>query len=326
MLVTPNGGKFTPEPWVPSNIATFTTFHWDMQVGFDNFGTLFDALFGEGEEGVWPDVLQSIETDPNGPQLNIRKDLIEHLGQRLTLITDAQLPVTTHSQRRLFAIETTHPEKLALAIDKSMKNDKDVRKITFEGHQIYEIIDEAAAAAAKDGAQKGMPRAGQGERLLPNSAVAVAHGHLLVATHLDLLKKVLSAPQAAQPLAADADYQQVKQHFSKLCNDSTCMEVFSRNAEKWMLAYELFRQGKLPEADMPLAQILNGMLNDSTEGETRKPMFDGSKLPPFDTVRRYLGTGGIIATSDRDGWLIVGFSLSKNGPPEAEARVPAAVK
>jgi hypothetical protein len=104
------------------------------------------------------------------------------------------------------------------------------------------------------------------------------------------------------------------------------MEAFSRNAEKWMLAYELFRQGKLPEADMPLAQVLNGMLNDSTEGETRKPLFDGSKLPPFDIVRRYLGTGGIMATSDRDGWLIVGFSLTKNGAPQAEARVPAAVK
>jgi hypothetical protein len=326
MLVLPNGGNFAPPSWVPTDIATFTTLHWDIQVGFDNFGTLFDALFGEGEEGVWPDVLLSIETDPNGPQLNIRKDLVAHLGQRLTLLTDTQMPITTHSQRRLFAIETTQPEKLAQAIDKSMKNDKDVRKINYEGHQIYEIIDEEAAAAAKAGTQKGAPRAGQGERILPNSAVAVAHGQLFVATHLDLLKKVLSAAQAPQPLAADADYLQVKQHFAKLCNDSPCMEAFSRNVDKWLLSYELFRQGKLPEADMLLAQVLNGVLNDSTEGETRKPMFDGSKLPPYDIVRRYLGTGGIMATSDRDGWLIVGFSLSKNGAPQAEARVPGDVK
>jgi hypothetical protein len=327
MLVLPNGGKFTPEPWVPTDIATFTTFHWDMSIAFDNFGTLFDALFGEGEEGVWPDVLESIRTDPNGPQLDIRKDLIAHLGKRLTLITDTQLPATPHSQRRLFAIETTNAPALAQAIDKSMKNDKDVRKLNVQGQTIYEIVDEDAAAAAKAHAHQAvLPRPAQGDRLLPNSAVAVAHGYLFVATHLELLKKVLAAPQAPRPLAGDADYQLVEQHFARLCNDSTCMQVFSRNVDKWLLAYELFRQGKLPEADMPLAQVLNGILNDSTEGEMRKPLIDGSKLPPYDVVRKYLGTGGILATSDRDGWLIVGFSLTKNAPPQAEARVPGAVK
>jgi hypothetical protein len=75
-----------------------------------------------------------------------------------------------------------------------------------------------------------------------------------------------------------------------------------------------------------LAQVLNGLLNDSPEGETRKPMFDGSKLPRYEVVRRYLGTGGILATSEENGWLIVGFSLAKNSAAAAQSRVPAALK
>jgi hypothetical protein len=222
MLVLPNGGKFTPEAWVPADIATFTSFHWDMHIAFDNFGTLFDALFGEGEEGVWPDVLESIRTDPNGPQLNIREDLVSKLGKRLTLITDVEQPATVHSQRRVFAIETHDAAALAQAIEKSMKNDKDVRKLSYQGQTIYEIVDEEAAARNKAHAhQAALARPAQGERLLPNSAVAVAHGCLFVSTHVDLLKKILATPQAAKPLAADADYQQVEQHITRLCGNST---------------------------------------------------------------------------------------------------------
>ena len=53
MAVLPNGTDFTPQPWVPRDIATYTTFYFDILNAFDNFGPLFDELFGQGEEGVW---------------------------------------------------------------------------------------------------------------------------------------------------------------------------------------------------------------------------------------------------------------------------------
>ena len=128
MLVLPNEDDFAPQPWVPRDIATYTTLYFDILNAFDNFGSLFDELFGQGEKGVWEDVLESLEKDPNGPQIDLREDLIEHLGQRVCVLTDYQLPITTTSERLLFAIEAKDPKAVAAAIEKLMKNDPTVKR------------------------------------------------------------------------------------------------------------------------------------------------------------------------------------------------------
>ena len=52
MLVFPNHADFAPQPWVPRDIATYMTGYVDIANAFDNFGPMFDELFGEGEPGV----------------------------------------------------------------------------------------------------------------------------------------------------------------------------------------------------------------------------------------------------------------------------------
>ena len=47
----PNRDDFTPQPWVPRDIATYTTLYFDILNGFDNFGPLFDELVASGETG-----------------------------------------------------------------------------------------------------------------------------------------------------------------------------------------------------------------------------------------------------------------------------------
>ena len=49
MLVFPNSTQFDPQPWIPRDVATYTTFYCDLLNAFDNFGALFDELFGEPE-------------------------------------------------------------------------------------------------------------------------------------------------------------------------------------------------------------------------------------------------------------------------------------
>lgn len=341
MLVFTNGGEFAPPAWVPKEVATYTSFQWDLANAFDNFGPLFDEIFGEGEEGVWTDVLESIKTDPNGPQLDLRTDLVAHLGKRITAITDVQLPVTPTSQRRLIAIEATDEKALAVAIDKSMQNDKDVKQREFKGNKVYEILpedqpvegaageakpaDEAKPAANRTGQRIRRAAGNQGEneaqeRLLPNSAVCVANGNLFLSTHLDFLERILSAPNAPHPLAGDAGFQTIERQMTPLGAKTTCMQAFSRDSDKWFLPFELFKQGKLPESDMPLAQVINALYGEPEDGQVRKQQFDGSKLPDYAVVRKYLGIGGDYVTSEHDGWFIVGFSLP---PAKAEQAADA---
>ena len=60
-----------------------------------------------------------------------------------------------------------------------------------------------------------------------------------------------------------------------------------------------------------LARLLNAMMGPKEEGAVRKQEIDGSKLPEFDEVKKYLGPGGLFAQSEEDGWWLVGCLLKK---------------
>ena len=119
---------FTPQPWVPRDVATYTTLYFDIGNAFKNFGSLFDELFGQGETGVWEEVKQSLKEDPNGPQIDLGARLDRSSRPAVSVLTDYQLPITTTSERLLFAIETKDPKAVAAAIEKLMKNDPTVKR------------------------------------------------------------------------------------------------------------------------------------------------------------------------------------------------------
>jgi len=322
MLAFPNREGYTPEPWVPRDVATYDTFYADVLKAFDNFGPLFDELFGEGESGVWPEVLESLRIDPNGPRIDLRADLVVHLGQRVSMFSDYKQPITPTSERLLFAIETTDPAKVAATIEKSMKNDPTAQRVEYQGSVIWEVIEEAAA--------KPRPRIqlhGLGglepfedeledeelleERLLPHAAVTVANGHLLVASHIDFLRKVLDTQGGRDSLAQSIDYRRVDARLKQLAIPAKCARMFARLDEAFRVTYELTREGKMPESESLLGRLLNRMFVPEGEQGLRRQRVEGREMPDYDVVRRYLGPSGTAVTSEKDGWFIKGFVLNK---------------
>jgi hypothetical protein len=72
----------------------------------------------------------------------------------------------------------------------------------------------------------------------------------------------------------------------------------------------MIKIGKLPESESVFAKILNAMLAED-EDMVRKPEIDGSKLPDFELVKKYLGPGGTFVQSEDEGWYLVGTLLKK---------------
>ena len=56
--------------------------------------------------------------DPNGPKIDMRKELFVFLGDRISVLTDYKLPITTSSERLLFAIPAKDPKAVAKALEK----------------------------------------------------------------------------------------------------------------------------------------------------------------------------------------------------------------
>jgi len=315
MLVLLNGKDYSPQKWVPREIATYSTLYFDILNAFDNFGPLFNELFGEGESGAWADVLDGLREDPNGPQLNLREELIKNLGQRVSMLTDYELPITTASERLLFAIESTDDPAVTKALQKWFGNDPTAKRREIDGHVIWEIVEnegpemdgpEVSLGDVPDLAPKPKKSNQQGLRM-PHAAATVIEGNLFVASHLDFLLKVL---RSKDPLGKDVDYQLVSETINQMNPQEKCARIFSRTDEEYRPTYEMVRQNKMPESESLLGQLLNMLFGEGKKGAVRHQKIDGSKLPDYEVVRHYLNPAGMQVTAEKDGWFLKGFTLN----------------
>lgn len=323
MLNFPVGSDLEPQSWVPQQVATYNSFNLDVKTAFAASETLVDEVMAE--KGVFHDVLDSLKNDPDGPKVDIVNDLVANLGNRITIVTDYELPISTKSERLLVAVETTNEKLLAETIEKLMKGDAARRE--FEGHVIWEITDEPVAVPdlkienpngvdhadrADDDARQSDAKRSKEDRLIPtNSAMTVAYGHLFVASHMNFLQKVLHQAHEQGGLAQCADYRLIAEQAKKLGAGDISFRLFSRTDEEYRPTYELIRTGRMPQAETLLGQLLNAMLGDGKDGAPRKQKIDGRTLPEFDTVSHYFGPAGSFVSSEKNGWFLVGFTMNK---------------
>lgn len=319
MLQLPNGPVVEPASWVPRIVASYSTLNVDLAATFDNVGPLFDAI--QEHEDAWKNTLEGWSTDPYGPQVDVRKDFIGNLTNRLSVITSYDVPINENSERSLFAIEAKNEAALAKTLEKWMKNERDIKR-----HEVgqYVIWERSQQAAAKDIEIEGFPTVKSNkankkdrERVLPNSAVTVALGHLMMASDVEYLTEILGGFAQRDRLAGSADYQQLTEALTKLAPGDRSGWAFGRGDEEVRPMYELVRQNRMPESKSMMGKLLNNILTteaDRKAGKPRKQRVDGALLPDFEAVRRYFGPHGRIVRSDKDGWFITGAILNTQAP------------
>lgn len=162
------GRQDTPR-WLSEGRAAAYTFLIDYSKLWKDLAPVVDAM--SGEEGTFEDVVEAIGADPNGPQVDLERELIRYLGQRTTLVTDYREPMLGHGQRTLVAVELTDPQRVALTVDKLLAIDPNFQQITRAGVKIW-------ASETRE--------AGRGGK----QAACVAHGCLII-SDLDLLLETL---------------------------------------------------------------------------------------------------------------------------------------
>ena len=320
MLDFPNGVSMTPQDWVPREVTNYLTLHWDMKKAFENSKSLVDEAAGAP---VFDDVIDSLKSDPNGPRIDLRKDLIDHMGKRVSFFADYRMPITPTSERWLLAFEVTNPGAVAKTLDKAMKADPDATKRVVGKQTVWEIKREEGPADVEELEIDGLgfgefeeeEEEEEGGPLLDHAAFAVTRGHLMVASHLDFLQDVFKIAGGQQSLAKAPDFIRVSDALKKIGAGNNSFRVFSRTDKAYHTTYELIRQGKMPEADSMFGNLLNRMLGPEEEGVLREQQIDGDKMPEFEKIREYFGPAGLFVDSEEDGWFVTGCLLNKEDKP-----------
>jgi hypothetical protein len=336
MLRFPNVDGLAPPDWVPRDVTGWSALQWDIKTAFASAETLVDDVIGE--KGVFDDVMSSLKEDVDGPQIDVENDLVARLGSRVSMLTDSIEPIGTDSDRLVIAIEAADEAAVAAAIAKVMDADSDMKKVELAGHVAWELVDHSAmvpqleietpggAVVHADDERRHNPddeahrrRARlreKEEKLLPHASVAVAKGHLFIASHRDILERVLSAGQG-DALASTQDSKAALVEVDRLLPGPNSLRSFGREADTVRPAYEMLRQGSMPKSKSVFGQLLNGILGDGKPGTVREQRLDGSTLPDFEQVRRYFGTAAMGMQSRPDGWFISGMSLPPTSPEVA---------
>jgi len=328
MLRFPESVEIQPYSWVPAGVSSWSSLQWDIETAFQSAESLVDDVVGE--KGVFDDVIASLKEDPDGPQIDVEADLIACLGKRVTLIGDYEEPIDIDSDRLVIAVEAIDPEKVAATVGKSMSTDPDMRRIEAHGVVIWELIDRSmeiptleietpggivAHADQEEDSPSDRRRKlrEKEEKLLPHSAVTVAHGHLLIASHRDILERVLTMSDG-DSLAKTGDYKRMDTVLKKLYPSPVILWGFGRSDESIRPAFEMLKRGAMPKSKSVTGQLLNSLLGDGEPGSVRDQKIDGSTLPDFELIEKYFGTSGFVMQNLKDGWRLGGITLAR---PEA---------
>ena len=297
MLKFVPGKQYEPRNWIPNQINSYASLYWSVTDIFDNLHGVFDDLIGDGLEGTFNDIISDLKA-PDGPGVDVRKELAMLLGPRISVIGDALTPVTEVSERTVVAIEAKDEKKVAEAIKALLRDDPDVQRLRLEGFEndLWQI------------GQDNFDTAEEGELKFSSSAIIVAHGHLLFATHFDAIKKYVATAGPDGRLAKADDYDHVIKQLNQLHNGpEVFVKVFSRLDRDLMTTFELLRQDKAEDAESVYGMLLRMML-DGTESS-----LDYSKLPEYQQIQHYLGLSGLIGSNHQQGWQFQGFFLA---PPK----------
>ena len=330
MLDFPNAAmrdELAPQQWVTEKAATYFTFNIDVENAFWSAEGLVDDVVGA--KGSFKDVLKALLHDPQGPQIDVAKDLIANLSDRATFLTDYKLPITPQCERWIVAIEL-EPGKnekgdsrfdvVKKLVDKAMEHDPDAQERKVGVHRVWEIVpEEEEIPDIIIGGPGGFPlddeeeeEEGEEGLLLPNSAIVVANNHLFVSSHLDFMREMLERKEDAPTLDAAADFKAVDAALIDLGSAMDSFRIFARTDEAYRPTYELIQQGKMPQAETLMGKLLNGLLAPKEEDELRKQVIDGKKMPHFRVVKEHLGPAGtFIKTEAGEGWYAMGCLLAK---------------
>lgn len=336
MLSFPNNGKFGAPQWMPRDLASCLTIYVEPLDMFDNFGPLFDSLIMD-EQGVWDEVLLGLERDRNGPQINIREELVQHLAQRVMLMSKYSMPITVNSEALVAAVELKEGcvDKVADALVKLFDGDPEVQKSLYNEHIIWQNLPPEDIVLPGD-FEKGVPplggfapepktappaaananKAKDRTPMFPNGGITVANGCLFVGSDVAYLQEILDRfDNMTDSISDAADYKVVDLIFADMgiADQPHFFQMFARTDETVRPTYELIREGKMPEAQTLFAKIVNALSvkPDTPKGTVRKQQIDGSLMPEFESVRRHFGPAGIYGITEEDGWFIKGFILEK---------------
>jgi len=314
ILDFPNQKALVPPAWISAGSASVMGFSWNFSEAFPKLRGIVDAYIGDAQ---FDEILEQIKNDPQGPQIDIRKEILPHIGQEFYTVTEIIEPITPDSKRSLICIKLNDPEnKLYGVLNRYSKSEPGSSIEDVGDYRIWKFSndeeEEEVIEFNNPGNKNSKEEEDEEKPLLNKWGVCIVDGYFVFASNPESLVQVI---ENAKNQAIHGDFeklssvQSVRAMQEKLLSAEgqsfSEIDLADRSAE---MQYELFRQGILPQSRSLMAIIAERILKTD---KSKPQEFQGSKLPPYDQVKHFFTPRGFVVRSEKDGWGIDAFILGK---------------
>jgi hypothetical protein len=329
VLDFPNESMLDVPSFVSGRAASFLAISWNAQTAFWKVRELVDEMVGN--QGVFDEVINGIKNDVNGPQIDIKTEVLPLLTNDILAITDNQEgEIDVNSRRNMIAVKVNDFRKATQVLDRVMKAEANAELLEHRGVSIWKVTNEKNSFDAEEFSEFGDfsdPDENGEEPWLNQWAICVLkngdkEGYFIFASHTEMLQDAISQSLAGEKdnLRNQADYQRIYSAIMTLMNDQRpCAWKISRNHIAYEVQYELFRQGKLQESESMLATILDRLIGvDSESDQSQQRQIDGQSLPAFQSIAPYLKPSGFKVRTTDSGWHFGGLLLGESNTESEE--------
>ena len=287
----------TPLPdWLGDDLASLSFWGWDCPNSVKAFGNYYDDMNEPGPqgEGLFRDMLSALLEDPEGPQVDLAKDLFPYLGPAVFQAADRKgrsAKGEIGGARTLLALQCRDRAKVEKVLTKFYADDKDVKRVVSGVDRLWTIGPGRSLFVESTHSSIGEVR-----------AVLLTPKELIVASE----PEILSERSSTAPLSKSAAYKAVSEWWKTNDADRAVSCSFLQ-AGVWLEGpYGIVKKNaKAAEADWT-AEALRFALTGSRQPAADLPV---DMLPDYESIRRRLMPLGTLLKDNSRGWEIRGGVL-----------------
>lgn len=292
-LVRPKSGSTTPEAWVPDTVASYSTINWDLNSTLTGIENLFNQFRGD-------DAMQQQIFDPasNVLQVDLRKDILDNLEGRVTIVQGFVRPVRINSGSNVYAIRLKDPDAFQKKVMPALMTLVERR---------FEVESKRFGALYASVFKPERPGANENAAIRqPEICVAMIDDYVIIADSEYMMRQIAEVLNGSVGKLSDSlEYQLIADRISAQLQDKECSAIsFVRPEESLQLFYELAK-------DPANRERLESVSENNGFFKALLVALQKHELPPFSVIAKYLAPGGGFLIDDETGLHYMSFSLRR---------------
>ena len=286
-VLRPLTGESVPPKWVPDDVSTYSSIHWDFEKTYENLDKVLAKFQGS-------EPLKRFIEDPaqKSVGVSIKKDILENLTGRFVSARWIEPPARVNSQTQAYALEIKDELNAKSVIAKIRDRRPNDLEVETEGSVVIYSPKRSSRRNVPDGFR------------VPQPGFMILGNWIIFSDSREFLARITRANSgAASRLLNVPEYELVSSELGgKLDGEKPFLVSFIRGADFIRQMYDLTQS-------QDSQRFLRAAGQNNPVAAKLIALLDRNELPEFEEFEKYFAAGGTFAYDEPSGMHLGSFTL-----------------